>query len=182
MKHGRKRRLAKFFSLPVLALCGFLIAATLAGVGLATGETTSTDPSSTISSTTPPPPPPPTTTTTTPRAREGCTPGFWKNHPEAWERFLTSETVGSVFSSAPAPIAGLTLLQGLQLGGGGVKALTRHGIAALLNAASTTVDYPLTVPEVIDLVNTGYSDPTMTEAIKNLLAGLNEAESPGFCD
>ena len=169
MENRRKRRLAKFFSLPVLALCGFLIAATLAGVGLAT-DTTSTDSSSTISST--------TTPTTTPPAREGCTPGFWKNHPEDWDRFAPTDKIGDVFTEAPEPIASMTLMQGLNLGGGGLKALTRHAIAGLLSAADLIVDYPLTVQGAIDLGNAGYSDPSMTGSIKNLFEGLNEAGCP----
>lgn len=42
MARLRKGRFAKFFSLPVLALCGFMIAGTLASVGLATSTDSST--------------------------------------------------------------------------------------------------------------------------------------------
>ena len=49
MQRRHKRRLAMFFGIPVLALCGFMIAGTFAAVGLAT-ETT--DPT-TITTTTP---------------------------------------------------------------------------------------------------------------------------------
>ena len=51
MARPPKRRLAKIFGIPVLALCGFVMAGTLAGVGLATDSTSST-----------------TTTTTTPES------------------------------------------------------------------------------------------------------------------
>lgn len=185
MKHGRKRRLAKFFSLPVLALCGFLIAATLAGVGLAT-ETT-TDSSSTISTTTTPPPPPPppptttTTTTTTPTGNEGCTPGFWKNNADKkgasqWtDPYDPTDLVSSVFADAPPEIGSLTLLAGLQLGGGGANALTRHAIAAVLSAAHPDIDYPLTVDEIVDMVNAAYAsgDADTIESLKDTLDAFN---------
>ena len=58
-RHGR---LAKLLSIPVLAVAGFAVAATLAGVGLATEITSTTTSTST---TTPPPTTTPTTTTTT---------------------------------------------------------------------------------------------------------------------
>ena len=29
---------------------------------------------------------------------KGCTPGFWKNHPEAWVGYDPNQTIGSVFS------------------------------------------------------------------------------------
>ena len=184
MKHGRKRRLAKFFSLPVLALCGFLIAATLAGVGLATDSST-TDTSSTISSTNPPPPPPPsttTTTTTTPTGNEGCTPGFWKNNADKkgasqWtDPYDPTDLVSSVFDTASfTSIGNLTLLQGLQLGGGGANALTRHAIAAVLSAAHPDIDYPLTVDEIVDMVNAAYAsgDADTIESLKDTLDRFN---------
>src|SRR5262245_14568606 len=184
MDHRRKKRLVKFFSLPVLALCGFMIAATLAGVGLATG--TSTDTSTTISTSPPPPPPPPptTTTTTTPTGAQGCTPGFWKNNADKHDAnqwtppYDPGDSVSSVFADAPSSVASLTLLQGLQNGGGGVNALTRHAIAAVLSAAHPSLDYPLTVGEIVDAVNAAYKsgNAVIIENLKNLLDRLNNAD------
>ena len=183
---GRKGRLAKLLSVPVLAVCGFALAATLAGVGLATEITSTT---TTPPTTTPPPPTTTpttttTTTTTTPPGNEGCTPGFWKNHTDAWEGFSPNQTVVSVFGDAPSSVANLTLLQGLQLGGGGVNALTRQAIAALLGAASSNVDYPLTVQEVIDMVNAAFAsgDAATIESLKDTLDEFNNFGAPGFCD
>jgi hypothetical protein len=175
----RKGRLAKLLSVPVLAACGFVLAATMAGVGLA-GEGTSTS----TTPTTPPPTTPTTTTTTAPPAGKGCTPGFWKNNADkhgasAWTPpFDPTDTVGSVFS-APPEIASLTLLQGLELGGGGVNALTRHAIAAVLNAAHPDVGSPLTVEEIVAAVNAAFGGTEAEiEATKNMLEGLNEAGCP----
>jgi hypothetical protein len=67
---------------------------------------------------------------------------------------------GDVFTSAPSNLADLTLLEALNLGGGGIYNLARQGVAALLNACSDEVDYPapyLDNPQsVIDAVNAAY--------------------------
>ena len=185
MKKRRSRRLGKLLSLPVLAVCGFAIAATLASVGLAhdtsttttSSSTTSTSTSTSTSTTTT------TTTTTTPRG-EGCTPGFWKNHPEVWVGFATGQTVGSVFTGFSSALSSLTLLQGLSTGGGGEIALMRHAIAALLNAAHPSVDYPLTTAAIIAMVNAALAsgDDDEIESLKDMLDRANNAHAPGFCD
>jgi hypothetical protein len=76
---------------------------------------------------------------------EGCTPGFWKNHTSVWQEYSPNQTIGSVFAGAPEPYASMTLLQGLNLqGGGGVagaqEILLRAAVAALLNAAYDSAD------------------------------------------
>ena len=173
---GRKRLLAKLLSIPVLAACGFVIAATAAGGGVASvlGGTPTPVPSSVpatspMPTTAPPTSPTPTahthdsqpdaaaddsqpdaaadhhdhhTTTTRPPHFEGCSHGFWKNHPDKWSGYSPNQKVKSVFPAAPASIKDLTLLEGLKLGGGGANALTRQAVAALLNAAHPQVDYP----------------------------------------
>jgi hypothetical protein len=179
MKDRRRRRLGKLLGLPVLAMCGFAIAATLASVGLAditTTDTSSTNSTSTSTSTTT------TTTTTTPEGGEGCTPGFWKNNADKkgasqWTAtgYVPTQLVSTVFSAAPVGIAGKTLLAGLQEGGGQLDALTRHAIAAVLNAAHPGVDYPLTVAEIVDMVNDAYNGLSDVEDTKDVLAGFNEA-------
>ena len=46
-----------------------------------------------------------------------------------------------------------TLLEGLQADGGGINALARHAVAALLNASNPDVDSDFTVAQVIALVH-----------------------------
>lgn len=187
---GRKGRLAKLLSVPVLAVCGFAVAATLAGVGLAGGPSTTTpDPTT---PTTPPPTTPTTTTsttttttTTTPPGQEGCTPGFWKSHPEAWVGYLPSQTFASVFGVAvPGQPAGLTLGAALELGGGGVNALARQAVAALLNAAHPEVDYPLSEAQIIAMVSAAITsgNADTIESLKDTLDEANNLTAPGFCD
>ena len=92
---------------------------------------------------------------------EGCTLGYWKNHTDRWcSSYTPSMLFGTVFVNAPSNLANLTLLQALNLGGGGIYNLARQGVAALLNACSDEVDYPapyLDNPQsVIDAVNAAY--------------------------
>ena len=65
----------------------------------------------------------------------------------------------------------------MQSGGGGVNALARHAVAALLNAASGDVDSDFTVAEVIALVQDAVESGDF-ETAKNLLAASNEAGCP----
>jgi len=77
---------------------------------------------------------------------EGCTPGYWKNHPDLWPAPWTPESLFSdAFGIDPCIPggAGMTLMEALNLQGGGKKALTRHAAAAFLNAERPEVDsYP----------------------------------------
>jgi hypothetical protein len=184
----RRKGLAKLLSVPVLAVCGFAVAATLAGVGIAevTTTTSPTPSSSSTTTTTETTTTTTTTTTTAPPAGKGCTPGFWKNNADKkgasqWpDGFEPTDLVGDLFADAPASVAGLTLLEGLQEGGGGVDALTRHAIAAVLNAAHPDVGSPLTVDAIVEAVNDAFAsgDAAQIEAVKEMLAGFNEAGCP----
>jgi hypothetical protein len=95
---------------------------------------------------------------------QGCTPGFWKNHTSAWfgTGFSPSQLTSSVFS-IPGSLSSLgskTLLQSLNGGGGtgvlgAAKILLRAAVAALLNAAHSGVNYPLTASQIISQVKYG---------------------------
>jgi hypothetical protein len=114
-------------------------------------------------------------------ACDGCTPGFWKNNAGAWPApYTTSTTYGSVFAGAPEPYASMTLLQALELGGGGADALVRHSAAALLNLAHPDVANPpgWDVGALQTAVNTAFASPDMIESLHMTLEGLNEAGCP----
>jgi hypothetical protein len=123
-------------------------------------------------STTPPPPP-----------GEGCTPGFWKTHPDAWggTAYSPTATLGSVFTGLPAAYANVTLLQALSFKGGGLEALLRQAVAALLNSTNAEVSYPLTADEIIALVNAALVSGDY-ESLKDQLDAANNLGAPGFCD
>jgi hypothetical protein len=113
---------------------------------------------------TPPPPPP---------GLAGCTPGFWRQsqHYAYWVAPYTPTTAFStVFANA---FPGQTLEQVVQNGGGGLNALGRHTVAALLNAASPEVDYGMTPAEVVAAFNAAFASGSF-EAQKNIFEGYNE--------
>ncbi len=85
---------------------------------------------------------------------QGCTPGYWKNHAEAWHDsgFNPTDDFDTVFG-VDAFTPNLTLMQALNLGGGKLNKLARHGVAALLNGGDMDVSFGLAAGEVIDLVH-----------------------------
>lgn len=116
------------------------------------------------------PPPPPS-------GGQGCTPGYWKqkHHFDSWPAPYTPSTLfGDVFDDA---FPGMTLLDVVGQGGGGIKALGRHTVAALLNSGSSDVDYDMTSAGVIDAFNAAYAGGDY-ETQKNLFAGYNEQGCP----
>ncbi len=109
---------------------------------------------------------------------QGCTPGYWKQrqHFDSWTAPYTPQTLFSdVFANA---FPGKTLLQVLGQGGGGLNALGRHTVAALLNAASAGVTYNYQTPaDVINAFNAAFTSGNY-ETQKNLFEGYNEQGCP----
>ena len=106
---------------------------------------------------------------------QGCTPGFWKNHTSVavWgTEYSPSDTFDSVFGVTK--FGSKTLLEVLDLGGGGYNALARHAVAALLSSSNPDVNYGLSPEEVIKMVQDAISgkDP---ETTKDVFEPLNEA-------
>jgi hypothetical protein len=106
---------------------------------------------------------------------EGRTPGFWKqvhhfgHWPAQWCPSASCGCTRTLFcdvfncgaagagcsSAVQQAYAGKTLLQVLQQGGGGFKALGRHAVAGLLNSGvdPNILDYAFSTQEVINMVN-----------------------------
>ena len=105
---------------------------------------------------------------------EGCTPGYWRQeqHFDSWTGYAPGDLFSSVFADA---FPGETLLDVVWARGGGLNALGRHAVAALLNAASDGVDYDYTVTEVIEAFNAAYAsgDASTIENQKNVFDFLN---------
>jgi hypothetical protein len=123
-----------------------------------------------------PPPPPP------PGGLEGCTPGYWKqeHHFDSWQVYSPTDSFNTVFGLA-GPFPGtMTLVDALNLGGGGIYALARHAVAALLGSAHSAVDYGMTATEVIQKTKAAYvsGDATQIESTKNGFEALNEKGCP----
>jgi len=73
---------------------------------------------------TPPPPPPP--------QDWGCSPGYWKNHTEYWSPVTTGTFYNALFGGYNFD-PDITLLEALNLKGGGVYSDARHKVAEYLN-------------------------------------------------
>ncbi|MEM2917839.1 MAG: hypothetical protein QXN63_05775, partial [Candidatus Bathyarchaeia archaeon] len=93
---------------------------------------------------------------------QGLTPGFWKNHLDAWEDTGHSpeDSLDGVFDNddTGVPLDQYTLLDALRFKGGrGVngseRILLRAAVAAILNAAHPNINYPLTESDIVDAVN-----------------------------
>jgi len=122
---------------------------------------------------------------------QGCTPGYWKNNAAKWGAVswgptgyspddLFSDVFGVVItvrSGGKSTIEDPTLLEALQANGGGVNALARHAVAALLNAAHPNISYAMSHTAVITAVHDALSsgDPGAIETVKGQLGEYNEA-------
>jgi hypothetical protein len=127
---------------------------------------------------------------------QGCSPGFWKHdkHFDSWPapytpEMLFSDVFGVVIQvkfkekgvkGKPPLLNNPTLLQALRAKGGKVNALARQAVAALLNAASPDVNYPIELGMVFMMVNDALSDTTgeSIEAVKNIFETNNELVCP----
>lgn len=108
----------------------------------------------------------------------GCTPGYWrqKQHYGNWVGYSPNQAFGAVFEDA---FPSLSLGQVVRMKGGGLNALGRHTVAALLNAASPDVDYGMTPDEVIAAFNAVYPGSKADyEALKDKFAAMNERGCP----
>ena len=124
---------------------------------------------------------------------EGCTPGYWKNNADnwgasAWVGYAPGDSFEAIFgvevtlrgngkATYPAP----TLREALDANGGGINALARHAVAALLNIANPDIGYGIgstaaLITMVHDAIASG--DEAQIEALHMLLAEYNEAGCP----
>lgn len=107
-----------------------------------------------------------------PGGGQGCTPGYWKqsHHFDSWVGFTPGQMFNTVFEDA---FPGKTLLDVLKQGGGGVKALGRHTVAALLNSSNGDVDYDVSTAGIIDSFNNVFPGGDY-EGLKDIYADFNE--------
>ncbi len=87
---------------------------------------------------------------------DGCTPGYWKNHLDTWgpSGLALADDFDTTFGTDYFD-PDITLEQAVNMKGGGVKKIARHGTAALLNAMHPAVAYPATAGDVITAVQNG---------------------------
>lgn len=112
---------------------------------------------------------------------QGCTPGYWKQpqHFDSWEAtgYSPYDNFDTVFG-VDAFYPDVTLLEALNLKGGGLNALARQAVASLLNAASPDVNF-WSKELVIQYVQTaiGFGEEAY-EIVKNLAESYNELGCP----
>ena len=119
---------------------------------------------------------------------EGCTPGYWKNHPASWAGtgYATNQSLEWVFDIADAfGLDNVSLLIGLSLQGGSTLSgaasiLLRASVAALLNAAHPSVDYQLTTAQILSQVNAALASGNRSTmlALATNLDNMNNAGCP----
>ena len=87
---------------------------------------------------------------TIPLIKEGCTPGYWKNHTESWVGYDPQQQVQEVFNDSRIDdyygLENATLLEALKFGGGrgkegALRIMLRAAVASLLNSANPDVGY-----------------------------------------
>lgn len=113
-----------------------------------------------------------------PTGNNGCTPGYWKqdHHFDSWPAaYDPSDSFNATFGDTWFT-SDITLLAALKRGGGGVNALARHAVAALLNAESGF--YPLTTAQVIARMQATFDGTFTVEATKNFFETRNELGCP----
>jgi hypothetical protein len=90
---------------------------------------------------------------------EGCTPGYWKNHEEAWDTYNPEDSFNTALDVNLFD-PDITLMEALKARGGHENRLARHAAAALLNAAHPDLadGFPFTIEQVQDLVAEGDTD------------------------
>jgi len=110
---------------------------------------------------------------------EGCTPGYWRQPHHFDDYANTGYAPGTLFATAFGVDAfpGLTLSEVAAVRGGGLNALGRHAVAALLNAASTEVDYDRTPAQVIAAFTAAYASGDY-ETTKDHFEFFNEQGCP----
>jgi hypothetical protein len=120
----------------------------------------------------------------------GCTPGYWKQeqHFDSWPTFTGDEAQFSLTPDMTLTEAfglldrwdsdNITLFEALNLEGGGLNALLRHMVAALLNA--TIEIYPITWESLREMIYAAHAanTPKAIEDLKNILERNNERRCP----
>jgi hypothetical protein len=106
---------------------------------------------------------------------EGCTPGYWKNHEEAWSAtsYRPDDLFEDVFGVNLGPRI-VFLSDAIRAGGGGWNKIARHATAALLSASHPGINYPIEVGEIALIVQRSDGDPEAVE----ILVKYNEMGCP----
>lgn len=105
----------------------------------------------------------------------GCTPGYWKQtqHFDSWVGYTTDQTLQSAFGCGGST----TLLEALNANGGGLYALERHAVAALLNSTAVS-HYSYTTTQVTEKFCGALNNGDIIETVKNRFEAQNDGTCP----
>lgn len=111
----------------------------------------------------------------------GCGVGYWKqdHHFDSWTApFDPTDLFKDAFGADAFP--GKTLLQVLKAGGGGLKALGRQAVAALLNSVHPEIDFRYTDTRVKELFRSAFEsgDSDRIERQKDRFEEANSGDCP----
>jgi hypothetical protein len=117
-----------------------------------------------------------------PEGDQGCTPGYWRNHADRWLGVAPGDDFDATFGVElfdPNITLGQAISNPQTFG-----TFAFHAVAALLNSYGgvpngdgTTVDYPYTTAEVLQMVQDAVANGTIEET-KDELAAANELGCP----
>ena len=120
----------------------------------------------------------------------GLTPGFWKNHKDAWVGFNPSEPLDVHFDDLPEDIESKNLSDALRFKGGkgvegAARILLRAAVAGILNYEYLGTDnpefeYPMTLNEIVSQVNSALAsgDRDTMLSLKDRIDGYNNLGIP----
>ena len=120
-----------------------------------------------------------------PTGNQGCSPGYWKNHCDAWRQtnYRTDQSIQSVFSAASgySHLSHDALLDALSYHGGSdldgaAGNLLRAAVAALLNSTHPRVAFPRTAASIVNDVNAALSSRNR-DTILNLASSLDSDDN-----
>lgn len=112
-----------------------------------------------------------------PDSYEGCRPSFWKHHHREWSAYSPGDRYDAIFGVDAS--GNKSLMRSLKGHGkrASSKALGREAVAALLNAANSSVNYLFTPGEVVEIVVDAYESRDFDTAM-NILREQNEKGCP----
>lgn len=119
--------------------------------------------------------------------RQGCSVDYWINST-TWclginqvSNFIGTFNISSSAASARLGTDYITLLEALQLKGGGYNKLAKEATAALLNACNENIDFPLTRDQILTGTKELFEDSRYGNKDANDLSSLYADANNSFC-
>jgi uncharacterized repeat protein (TIGR02543 family) len=117
---------------------------------------------------------------------QGCTPGFWKNSKNWCSNYKQNHSFFKAFGITNTRNIGgkngkLSMLDALDLNGGGYYKLARHATAALLNACNNGVNYSYSTEDIINAVREVFNNEKLNSDDAETLGDLYDIANNAGC-